>query len=148
MREFKFRAWDGKKMCRIEQWNFRNPSGVGIRGSDGKGTYTEIKIPIMQYTGLTDKKGKEIYEGDICKIVDLFAGDEYEKFKHRLGLFGKIVYVNAAFEFETLERGNELLFLDLLYENSGADMSFEDSIDSDSLEVVGNIYENPNLVKE
>ena len=55
MRELKFRAWDGKKMCydpdNCYLWN-----GILVPPAD------DI---IMQYTGLHDKNGVEIYDGDV-----------------------------------------------------------------------------------
>jgi len=58
MREIKFRAWDGEKMLPPqditkcgEYWNW-----LGL-----------VDVALMQYTGLKDKNGVEIYEGDICK---------------------------------------------------------------------------------
>lgn len=58
MREIKFRAWDGKKMdydCRdsLSIWN-------GILVPEGD------HVP-MQFTGLKDKNGREIYEGDLLR---------------------------------------------------------------------------------
>lgn len=52
MRTIKFRAWDGKKMWTVE-------------------TMDELQskeLQVMQFTGLLDKNGKEIYEGDIMSV--------------------------------------------------------------------------------
>ena len=49
MREIKFRAWDGQKMWRVETWDELHDGSLNV----------------MQFTGLHDKNGTEIYEGDI-----------------------------------------------------------------------------------
>ena len=76
MREIKFRAWSPwyKKMC------FYDLSSPHKRG---KGhpliitLHTEQRRSLMQYTGLKDKNGVEIYEGDIVRlhIKDIQSGD-------------------------------------------------------------------------
>ena len=64
MREIKFRAWDGIKMRGIgnlqDRFSIRN-DGV-VNGN--------IEYILMQYTGLKDKNGTEIYEGDILQRND------------------------------------------------------------------------------
>ena len=64
MREIKFRAWDlvHKKMIQVKSLEF----GVGItHQNDDMGDIDGYLL--MQYTGLKDKNGKEIYDGDIVQ---------------------------------------------------------------------------------
>lgn len=72
MREIKFRAWDKIENCiaPIEEIHF-GTKWVAIPVNDEDGGHLEQRkfddIEIMQYTGLKDKNGKEIYEGDILR---------------------------------------------------------------------------------
>ena len=84
-REIKFRAWDKVEdiMIYVDEiiWHIKYLSGTHKRG----GTTGKFKDYIlMQYTGLKDKNGKEIYEGDILEwhedikeIVDFYEGSFY-----------------------------------------------------------------------
>ncbi|WP_431733595.1 YopX family protein, partial [Fusobacterium necrophorum] len=84
-------------------------------------------IDIMQYTGLKDKNGKEIYEGDIVKVPH-FLHDE------RIKINGVVKYVNNRAEF----------VIDL----EDIEETFYCCNQKDRIEVVGNIYENPELLEE
>jgi uncharacterized phage protein (TIGR01671 family) len=72
MREIKFRAWDldEKKMVNCEPLTKRELEAYNF----------------MQYTGLFDKNGKEIYEGDIIKFQPIAKAAEY--YEVRWGHFG------------------------------------------------------------
>lgn len=59
MREIKFRAWDGTAIIRSDDW----PNLMGFFG-----TRSPDEV-LMQYTGLKDKNGNEIYEGDIVCVT-------------------------------------------------------------------------------
>lgn len=127
-REIKFRAWDGKKMfnCGIRD------DGVCADFYCSDEAYIYEKYPIMQYTGLKDKDGKEIYEGDIIKHRDL------SKLPIAVMKYGIQV---------TLEKSQPL---EVMYEHCGF-YPFNGWIDDANKEleweVIGNIYENPKLLK-
>lgn len=125
MREIKFRAWDkfGRK------W-FNSISGIDFENKflfDSGIKYHFIKLELMQFTGLKDKNGKEIYEGDVVK--DDFSGTFFEiKFKE--GSFG-LFNIDSTMPKERRECPWKNLDLQL----------------SEDFEVIGNIYENPELLK-
>ncbi len=126
MREIKFRAWDktenhfisdfainsvgdeiGKFSYRCHEWNWNEISP---------------SFELMQYTGLKDKNGKGIYEGDIVQFIS-----------EESRAFNEIVFWD-----------NEMLCWGLKAPTYNEPLS--DMIDEDG-EVIGNIYENPELLK-
>ena len=113
MREIKFRAWmeEDKKM-------FYFPWYFGSAHGNTKGNPEKMDRPIMQYTGLKDKNGKEIYEGDIVKA------------KHTT------VPVWWSDELARWEMSNPKDFEDYIVHNG------------EDYEVIGNAYENPELLNK
>lgn len=67
-REIKFRAWlkKAQQMVEIDKFDFRNQI-ISFGFHEGEANNAEI----MQFTGLKDKNGKEIYEGDIINNGDI-----------------------------------------------------------------------------
>lgn len=128
-REFKFRGWDGKTMHYSEQYDcIHFPDWFDNRLSFVDLLYeyndhTELK-ELMQYTGLKDKNGKEIYEGDILVTI----GNRAE-----IGI-SEVVFKNGSYT--ASYRNEEGLHRTELYLCSSIR----------KLKVVGNIYENPELL--
>ena len=116
MREIKFRAFQ-KHGNRMEDW-------IAIDGYENDGLNNEIKKHqdrgdiLMQFTGLKDKNGVEIYEGDIVKAWICYGpgGEVKQTFEIKIGTFG----VNIE------------------------EWNYKENV---LPEVIGNIYENPELLK-
>jgi hypothetical protein len=123
MREIKFRAWDKNNDV---MWSW-----VEIVKGDGilelVFTFPERFTP-LQYTGLKDKNGKEIYERDVAKTVALL-NDHNQR-----GATDTLVVRNWM--------GNSCLCFD--GQESGTPIY--PLIVSHEIEVIGNIYENPELL--
>lgn len=83
-----------------------------------------------QYTGLTDKNGKKIFEGDIISIQ--FVEDEYF-------VEDRIYYENGEVYFDTEHYGWYVRF----YDDFLSLWEYDDS----EIAVIGNIYDNPELME-
>ena len=130
-REIKFRAWNDNKMEYLSLGD-KNPLISRLHValfSDFIRGKPEI---LMQFTGLKDKNGKEIYEGDMCKI-HIFTqelGENLGVIEGEREFIGKI-----SIESFGITINEEPLFC-------------YGGFHEESLEVVGNIYENPELIKQ
>lgn len=128
MREIKFRAWvkDRKAIFEVVLINYVTKKvtylleRVGHLLSIRDAKFNDVEL--MQYTGLKDKNNKEIYEGDIL----------FESFGER---YYKVVFENGGFRAEFKGDFDEHSF-DLI------------DVVAQGCEIVGNIYENPELMEE
>jgi len=124
MREIKFRAWDDelRKMFFSQKEQFDDALLLRFKHFD-----TEEPV-YMQYTGLKDKDGREIYEGDIVEERwdnPLSGGENVDRYTVSISDNGLYKMVHSSGE----ERWYRTLFL--RYKE---------------IKIVGNIYENPELL--
>jgi hypothetical protein len=130
MREIKFRAWDGNKMwpeCEISidgevtVFDRDKPVLIGLMTKPvGKWPI----IHVMQYTGLKDINGKDIYEGDVL--------DSLYKWQ--------VIFINQAFYARSKISAG--------YDGLLAAINHERKVAGVPIEIIGNIYEHPHLLEE
>lgn len=120
-REIKFRVWNGFKMESNVMAGFLGAFYVqGIDEKDSAcmspfNTKYHSETPLMQFTGLKDKNGKDIYEGDIIRqwgeVLEVFYNEHTASF-------------------------------DVLFEGGDCDNLYTQDFEEHTPEVIGNIYEN------
>lgn len=146
MREIKFRAWDKKNERmfysddgRGFQFELSPSSGNGIRDIKGNDLPECDFSEWMQYTGLLDKNGKEIYERDIVMMrygqdeEQNDDGDIIESWEHEEKDI--VRYEDGAFIVNAWSSS---------YDQTSVGWAIEEGWE---LEVIGNIYENTELLK-
>ena len=139
MREILFRGKrvDDKEWCcgyfvsqNKESYIFEQPEvdkGIDLGGYLDCCQMSEV-IPetVGQYTGITDKNGRKIFEGDIIKIPD-----DYEEFGHNAGEIYEIYFGCGGFRLKPKYSKARGYWLE----------------DDRMVEVIGNIHDNPELLK-
>ena len=150
----KFRAWDGAKKEMFKDTFAITESGQVVVVEQEFVTsppdYVFVDhLVIMQSTGIKDKNGKEIFEGDILKFNDEWCDYGYEGYVD--GSIDGINYVEIKAETTYFTFGETRIpesSLTDLVENEH--YSFEELVNERSyeFEIIGNIYENPELLED
>ena len=125
MRKIKFRAWDkeNEKMMKVLSLHLENKE-ISVKEN---GTFHLFRMQdLMQYTGVKDKNGKEIYEGDIV----LIKLDETSTWHKTVVGFKKGAFIASLID------GEDYIYI------------FNRGFDNNDFEVIGNIYENKKLLEE
>ena len=151
MREIKFRAWDSfnnimiqnDRILKIYFVRSNHIPNLVVYSTRNIENRTEIRekdkqccneFELMQYTGLKDKNGKEIYEGDIIlwkdkspmsdgtlnEIVEVFWSDEFLKWSIKGNLNNAKTYIADLYDYSNTEE----------------------------IEIIGNIYVNKELIRD
>lgn len=126
MREIKFKVWlDGYGWTkqRMDFMHLPNAKVEPIKEKENG------KLTWCQYTGLKDKNGVEIYEGDIVTVIDCEPN------------IYKIEFIDFRCSFEIVLAKSDC-------DNCWTHAKFDDDFDNTDIEVIGNIYENPELLEK
>lgn len=119
-REIKFRIWDGKEMITTDgRYFFDSYYGLVFSSQNNN---VENDINLMQYTGLKDKNGKDIFEGDILDTQNIHVGK----------VLGEVSYQAPRYMYRAIGGKVDNIMFDL--------------IASRRFVVIGNVHENPELL--
>lgn len=138
-KELKFRIWDTEKFTysdtltyiglEAKSEKFRNISQLSFLFGSILANKIVDKVVIQQYTGLKDKNGKEIYEGDI--VVDKIYNDPNIKQTDNF----IVAYYSGAFRLDVIWGGY-----------GGVEIENMQLLKADRLEIIGNVFETPELL--
>ncbi|OAA90802.1 YopX protein [Clostridium coskatii] len=103
-----------------------------------------VEFELMQYTGLKDKNGKEVFEGDIVKEQNMLS----------VCIFLDDIGAYAFIPIELYKQNRNDLYLYSnfhlvynLFEEYGTDCFFDNDVPHKYVEVIGNIFQNPELLE-
>lgn len=132
MKEIKFRAWNKGTEYTLEHQHVIQHLYLCYLVWPTYDIFNDPAFVVMQYTGLKDKNGNEIYEGDILEFGDKSA-------------MANIIYNQDRGRYQLVNL--KAIPTKITFKNIAIDLTIN-IIDEDGLSVIGNIYENPELLKE
>jgi len=151
-REIKFRVYDllREKMVSPELCEYYFTDKQLCIGNSNWAEEAFGDYPFMQYTGLKDKNGKEIYEGDIVlfpdeerEFVDVGIGVPLQVAAQPVKELGQVTFENGGFGFNCNRKS-------AYYEKGFSSFTLADFKpelnELEDIEIIGNIYENPELL--
>ena len=138
MREMKFRAWNkiNKTMNVVSSLEFVSHQDGRLHFIDAGWKSNPEDFDLMQYAGIEDKNGKEIYEGDVLE------DDEHNLYKVVFSVYHGFVGMHkyTVTSSWTLDKNGEEVYSTEEEPIRLAELYFK-------TEVIGNIYENPELLR-
>ncbi len=151
MREIKFRAWDKVTRQFVTSFTMTSNGHIELWVGDGSGKVREPQdFDVLQYTGLKDKNGVEIYEGDLLRHYNGLINELYEvKWSsedtcYTVKLQGRFIDPEMSDPYTDeqivqMQLTSDVKYLMVMYSLSAM---------SGEAEVIGNIYENPELLEK
>lgn len=128
MREIKFRVWDERDKVLVN-WEDAEETPLLFDAFKGKEAIAQ------QFTGLLDKNGKEIYEGDIMRqpwsYCDIWNNFKKMSGEHILTVCWCNCWTQVGWRLRDYTQENQ----------------YGINIDTEIAEIIGNIFENPELIK-
>jgi len=146
MREIKFRAWHrvpaGEWDDEADDWKYQMNYNLAFEEYEPINDLINQVENIMQFTGVKDKQGHEIYEGDIVLVLDRdwpssLTGENPQEYTRKIASICEVIFNEG--EFILKQRKG----MGYYYDNVG-----RYNYTRDIYEVIGNIWENPELLEK